>query len=551
MPHDLLLGLDIGTSSTKAVLIEPGRGGRASGRSDCGRLVASASSPHPIHRPRTGWSEQDPEDWWRSTRRAIASVLKARGVAASRIVGVGLSGQMHGSVFLDRASRQGGEIGSRLRALRPALLWNDQRTAAQCEAMESAFGGGVRGRRSLVRRTGNAALPGFTLPKVLWLREHERANYRKVERGGGVLLPKDFIRARLVGSASGFACDVGDASGWPGVDPGTRRTARDVLEQLDLDPAMFPPLAESASVGGRVTAWASRETGLPVGVPVAVGSGDNQCGAVGAGVVEPGQMLITLGTSGVVYRATGKPVLDLKDRASPGRLHVFADATGDARREGAWCQTGCMLNAAGALAWAHGVLGKGTRIEALLAEAARVESGSDGLLFLPHLTGERCPHADPLARGAWVGLTSRHTRGHMVRSVLEGVALTLAQICELMEGGGKKKTVTARVVGGGAKSAPWLQIVANATGRDLVLPRSEEGPALGAAILAGVAAGVWPGVRHACREFADDRPAARAHADERLEAARRAFEPVYALLRQTHASLQRSENEACAPERVK
>lgn len=529
MAKELVLGLDVGTSSTKAIVIDAR-----------GRVVASASSAHPISQPRAGWSEQEPLDWWRSATRAIRAVLGTRGVAAKRIVGVGLSGQMHGSVFVDRAAREAGENGARIRAIRPALLWNDQRTAAQCEAMEHAFGGGVRGRRALVARTGNAALPGFTLPKVLWLREHERANFRRVERGGGVMLPKDFVRARLVGMEAGFLCDVGDASGWPGVDVATRGLAGGVLAKLGLDAAMFPRLAESASVGGRVTAWASRETGLAMGVAVAVGSGDNQCGAIGAGVVEPGQMLITLGTSGVVYRATKRPMLDVTDPASPGRLHVFADGTGDDRRVGAWCQTGCMLSAAGALAWAHGLLGRGERIEVLLAEAGRVASGSEGLLFLPHLTGERCPYADPKARGAWVGLTSRHTRGHLVRSVLEGVALTLAQICELMDGGamrGPAKKAPVRVVGGGAKSPLWLQIVANATGRDLVVPRSEEGPALGAAILGGVAAGVWGGVREACGALARDRLAARARVDAGLEAARAAFGPVYGLLRETNGRL--------------
>lgn len=509
----ILLGIDVGTSATKVIACD-----------GHGRVLAAASEPHTLHCPRPGWSEQDPEEWWRATAGAVRRVLAAEGVRPDAVAGVGLSGQMHGLVLLAGGSAQRADRPGDV--LRPAILWNDQRTAAECEQIEAAAGG----KRALVAATGNAALPGFTAPKLLWVRRHEAGVYG---RAGLMLLPKDFVRLRLTGRA---AIDAGDASGTMLLDAATRAWRPATLAALAIDPAILPPVLESADAAGRVSAWASRETGLPEGVVVAAGSGDNMAGAVGAGIVGEGRLLATLGTSGVVYAHAGTPRPDLPaDPAVPaGRTHVFCAGDGDASRRGGYGMTGCTLSAGGALQWARDALWPGASFDELLAQAARVPPGCEGLAFLPYLSGERAPHPDPAARGAWVGLSLRHTRAHLVRAVLEGVTFTMRELLDLFAGLGLRAPAI-RLGGGGARSPFWRQMQADVYGAPVTLPNTEEGPALGAAIMGGVAAGVWPSVHAACDELIHDTLTVEPRQSAAYDAPRAAFARLYGDLRDAFA----------------
>ena len=469
-----LLGIDIGTSGAKAIVID-GRG----------RIVSSATAEYPLSRPHEGWSEQDPEDWWKGVCRAIRAAMSRgrRRVRADEIPALGLSGQMHGSVLL---GRDAATSGGRAKALRRAILWNDQRTAAQCAEIESAVGGRAR----LVELVGNAAMTGFTLPKLLWVREHEPSLWKRVQ---SVVLPKDFVCLRLTGE---LGTDVGDAGGTLLFNVDRREWNREVFEAIGIDPAVLPRAVESSAVAGRVTKWAADQTGLCEGTPVVAGSGDNQAGAVGAGVVEPGMAMAMLGTSGVILAHSDRPRKDLADPDHPGRLHTMCAATGP----DGWCITGVMLSAAGSLAWCRETIAPGIKFETLLREAAKAPPGCDGLIFLPYLTGERCPHADPHARGAWIGLTSRHTRAHLVRAVIEGVTFGMGQILDLVRGLGVQVS-SVRLSGGGNRSPLWRQIQADVYGCTVSTTNTEEGgSAFGAAIMAGVGAGIWPGAAAACRE---------------------------------------------------
>lgn len=483
----LLLGLDIGTSAAKGVLLDV----RAQS------ITTEASVEYPLSQPHAGWSEQDPEDWWLAVCRIARRLISDSRASPQDILGIGLSGQMHGSVFLG-ADAAGS--GGRANALRPAILWNDQRTARQCEQIEHAVGGRAR----LVELVGNAALTGFTLPKVLWLRDNEPDRFKRVRT---VLLPKDFVRFRLTGE---LATDVSDASGILAldVDARTRWNTR-VLEALSLDAALFPKIRESCAVVGLLSEWAAAQTGLALGTPIVAGAGDNQAGAIGAGVVAAGEVLAALGTSGVIFAHTDKPRRDLPQAnstpgapaAAPvGRLHTMCAADGTAAHPGGWSLTGCMLSAGGSLRWARSILAPGVPYDELVHEAAAIPPGSEGLIFLPYLTGERCPHPDPTARAGWIGLTSRHTRGHLVRAVLEGVAFGMTQMLDLMRDVGVTVT-SARLGGGGAKSPLWRQILADNFGVpcQVVGSGGDEGPALGAAIMAGVGAGAFPSAAAACK----------------------------------------------------
>ncbi|MEX2217256.1 MAG: xylulokinase [Phycisphaerales bacterium] len=471
----LLLGIDTGTSSTKALLCD-----------EAGRPVATASSPHTISRPRPGWSEQDPREWWGAAVDAVRRVLAS--APGGEVGAVGLSGQMHGSVFLGREAL-GGASGAP-EPLRPAILWNDQRTGEECEEIERLAGG----RRALVRMVANAALTGFTLPKILWVRRHEPGVFA---RAAMVLVPKDYIRLCLSGDA---ATDVGDASGMLLLDVARRAWSGEMLRRMGLDPALLPRVYESAEVTGRVTRWAAEQTGLREGTPVVAGSGDSQAGAVGAGVVAPGVALAAMGTSGVIYAHSDRARTSA-DAAGEGELpaglYTKCDATGGAGRAGEWCITGCMLAAGGSLDWARDTLWPGATFEQVMAEAQAAPEGAGGLVFLPYLTGERSPHTDPLARGGWIGLTSRHTRGHLLRAVVEGVTFGMAQVLDLVRSVGVP-VERIRLGGGGARSPFWRQLQADLYGVPVVTTNTEEGPALGAALLAGVGAGVFPGVREAC-----------------------------------------------------
>lgn len=477
----MLLGIDIGTSSTKSLLID-----------ERGRVLASASSPHEIYRERPLWSEQEPEDWWRAVALSVREVVSRAGADASHVRAVGLSGQMHGAVLLDKSAANGG--GRSAPVLRRAILWNDQRCAHECEAIERAAGG----RRKLVEMVGNAALPGFTLPKLMWVRDHEPGVWSKTHV---VVLPKDYIRLRLTGA---IATDAGEASGMLAQDIDRREWNLDLLSRVGIDPGVLPRVLEACEVSGSITAWAASETGLRAGTPVVGGSGDNQTGAVGAGAIREGVVLATLGTSGVIYSHTTRPRKDLPTGDAPaGRLHAFCAGTGAAASREGWCVTGVMLSAAGSLQWLHDTLFPDKSFDDLMALAASVAPGSDGLVFLPQLTGERCPYPDPRATGGWIGLTARHTAAHLVRSVIEGVTFTMDQILGIVRSAGVDVR-GIRIGGGAAKSSLWRQIQADVYGTPVALPNTEEGPALGAAIMGGVGAGVWSSVREACDALIKD-----------------------------------------------
>ena len=496
------LGIDIGTSGTKALLIEQIGGGVGGGVMGGVRVLGDAVSPHAISNPAAGYSEQDPQDWWRAVCASVRRVVEVSGVEPGSIGGVSFSGQMHGAVLLDGRSRDAGVV-------RPAILWNDQRSFAECAEIERAVGG----RRALVEMTGNAALAGFTLPKLLWVRRHEPGVWSRVRL---VLLPKDYIALRMAGVC---ATDVGDAAGTLLFDPVRRCWHDGVMSAVGVDAGILPDVHESCVVVGRVLEEAARETGLCAGTPVVIGTGDNMAAAVGAGVVRPGMAAASIGTSGVIVSHTDSPRADLPDESCgvpAGRTHLMAAAdgtgggtSGGVGKAGHWCVTGCTLSAGGALSWARSAVFGGASWEELMAEAEGVPAGCEGLVFMPYLTGERCPHPDPDARAGWVGLTSRHTRGHMVRSVIEGVCATMAEIVEIMRSQGIGFG-SLRGSGGALEHGLWRRTLADATGLAIEVPRgagAEHGAAFGAALLAGVgvgSAGVgsggWVGVVEACRD---------------------------------------------------
>src|SRR4051794_11944176 len=425
-------GLDVGTSSVKGVAVGPD-----------GVVLAVEEAEYGLSTPRPGWAEQDPHDWWRATENVLASLRERAGAPA----GIGLAGQMHGLVALDAA----GEV------VRPAILWNDGRTAAECAEIEERVG-----LERLISLTGNRAMTGFTAPKLLWLRRHEPDNFARIAR---IMLPKDYVRLRLCGE---HAIDVADASGTLLFDVAGRRWSDEVLAALELDPAWLPRVLESPDVSGETAD----------GVPIAAGAGDQAAGALGVGVDRPGPLSVVLGTSGVVFAA-----LDAFSADGEARVHAFCHAV-----PGAWHAMGVMLSAAGSLAWLQAALA--VPYDTLLAEAARWEPGAEGLLFQPYLAGERTPHADPDARGAFVGLQLRHDRGALVRAVLEGVAFGLRDSLELLRELGVAAEV-GRVSGGGARSRLWLEIVASVLGIPLERTAVDEGAAYGAALLAGVRSGLF------------------------------------------------------------
>ena len=418
-------------------------------------MLATATRGYELSTPRPGWAEQDPDDWRRATESALAEVSAGREIA-----GIGLSGQMHGLVVLD-------EAGS---VIRPAILWNDQRTASECAEIEDRIG-----LDRLIGMTGNRALPGFTAPKLLWLRRHEPEAYARIAR---VMLPKDYVRLGLTGA---WAIDASDASGTLLLDVARRDWSAEVVDALELPREWLPPVLESPEVSGRVTN--GRSDALASGIPVAAGAGDQPAAAVGVGATRPGTLSVVLGTSGVVLAPLPAYAHDAE-----ARVHAFCHA-----RPGTWQAMGVMLSAAGSLQWLHDTIAKDVPFDALVAEAETWPPGAEGLLFLPYLAGERTPHADPDARGAFVGLELRHDRGALVRAVLEGVAFGLADSLDLLRSLGVD-AATARVSGGGARSRLWLQIVASVLGVPLELTESEEGSALGAALLGGVAGGVFADV---------------------------------------------------------
>jgi xylulokinase len=451
-----LFGIDVGTSGVKGLAIDAE-----------GTVLAAADAGYPLSTPRVGWAEQNPEDWWQAAEAVLTHLQAAAGPPA----GIGLSGQMHGLVTLDTHDR----------VLRPAILWNDQRTSAECKQIEETVG-----PERLIELTGNRALAGFTAPKLLWLRRHEPDLYARIAR---IALPKDYVRLRLCGE---HATDVSDASGTLLLDVSGRRWSDEILGALELEPAWLPRVLESpescgcAPQGDPGAAGASVAAGVPgaAGTPVAAGAGDQAAGALGVGVAGPGPASVVLGTSGVVFTALERFAPDPQ-----GRAHVFCHAVPEG-----WHAMGVMLSAAGSLRWLRDAIAPGASYDELTAAARAWPAGTEGLVFLPYLAGERTPHADPDARGAFVGLSVRHDRGALVRAVLEGVAYGLRDLLDLVSELGERPTF-GRVSGGGARSRLWLEIVASVLELPLELVAVAAGAAFGAAILGGVACGVWPDVR--------------------------------------------------------
>jgi len=495
-----LLGIDVGTGGTRAVVVD-----------QSGSVVASATAEHAAFAsPKTGWAEQDPRDWWRATAEAVREVLAQPGVSVDRIACIGFSGQMHGAVLLDKDCE----------VLRPAPIWCDQRTGRQCRAITEKMGAA-----RLIELTSNPALTAFTLPKLLWVRDQEPDVWTRVR---SVLLPKDYVRLRLTGER---ATDVADASGTLLFDVAGRRWSDAMLAAMEIDEAYLPTVFESPEITGRVSTEGAAATGLRKGTPVVAGTGDQAAGAVGMGIVRPGAVSATIGTSGVVFAATDRPALDKR-----GRVHTFCHAV-----PGRWHVMGVTQAAGLSLRWFRDRFGvaehaalkeKQDPYDLLCEEAANAPPGSDGALWTPYLMGERTPHLDPHARAALVGLTASHTRAHIIRAILEGVAFSLRDTLTLFA----EMNVPVeriRLGGGGARAPLWRQIQADVYGQAVEILAAEEGAAYGAALLAGVGGGVWSSVDEACAQAVQ--VAARVEPDQAASTLmnRRyaAFRALYAVLR--------------------
>jgi xylulokinase len=453
------LGIDVSTTATKTLLL----------RAD-GQVVSVAASEYEYSTPYPRWSEQDPDLWWRATISSIRQVLAQASMDPVDIKGVGLTGQMHGLVLLGAA----GEV------LRPAILWNDQRTGAECDQIREMLG-----KEHFIQTTGNDALTGFTAPKILWVKNHEPDRFARVRQ---ILLPKDYVRYKLTGA---YATDKAGGSGTVLFDLRQRDWSPEVVQALGIDAAWLPPTFEGTAVTGQITRPAAEETGLTTGTPVVGGGGDQAAAAVGTGTVSEGIVSLSLGTSGVVFASVDRPVVEPE-----GRLHAFCHGV-----PGKWHLMGVMLSAGGSLRSYRDTLAPGSDFEALIAPANNASPGSDGLFFVPYLTGERTPHPDPLARGAFVGLTVRHTQSDLTRAVLEGVAFGLRDCYELLMGAGLHEIDQVRITGGGAKSPLWRQILADVLGAELVTVNTSEGAAYGAAMLAAVGAGAFVDVPSACESL--------------------------------------------------
>ena len=459
-----LLGIDVGTGGTRALVID-----------EAGRIAASTTVEHAAFAsPQTGWAEQEAGDWWRATCEAVRAVLAQGEVRGADIKCIGFSGQMHGATLLD----QHGAV------LRPAIIWCDGRTDQQCRELTEQIGA-----ERLIDLTSNPALAGFTLPKLLWVKKHEPEVW---ERARSVLLPKDYVRWKLTGTR---ATDVADASGTLLFDVQQRRWSSAMLEHTELNVSLLPAVFESQEVCARVSAEGARATGLMEGTPVVAGAGDQAAGAVGLGIVRPGAVSATIGTSGVVFAATDRPALDVH-----GRVHTFCHAIPNR-----WHVMGVTQSAGLSLRWFRdrfGMLSKHTEsdpYQSLMAEAALAPVGADGVIWLPYLMGERTPHLDPHARAALIGLTASHTRAHIIRAILEGVAFSLRDTMTIFSEM-NVPVENIRLGGGGARAALWRQIQADVYGRMVELAEAEEGAAFGAALLAGVGAGVWSSVEEACAQ---------------------------------------------------
>ncbi|MGM0367507.1 MAG: xylulokinase [Actinomycetota bacterium] len=474
-----LIGTDIGTTSTKTVLINQN-----------GKLISSATKDYPMDVPKAGWAEQNPKDWYDATIKTIRQVIEDSKINPTDIKAIGLSGQMHGSVFLDENNE----------VIRPAILWCDQRTGKQCQEIYDIFG-----FREFVRLSHNQALPGFTAPKILWLKENEPENYKKVTK---ILLPKDYVRYKLSGV---FATEVSDAAGTILLDIAKRDWSREILGGLKIKPDLLPPVHESPEITSKVNKKAAKLTGLKEGTPIAGGGSDNAAGAVGSGIIREGLISDSIGTSGVVFATSNKPVYDPE-----GRIHAFCHAI-----PGKWHFTGVTLSAAGSLKWYYEAFGPSKEIankypdkkgyELLNKQAEKLKPGSEGLIFLPYLSGERTPHGDPYARGIFFGLSYVHGQDHFVRAVMEGVSFSQLDCLALIRA---QNISSDKVVmfGGGAKSKIWRQILADILNTKIVTINIGEGPAYGAALIAGAGSGVFASIEEACdktiKEVSENNPIA-------------------------------------------
>ncbi len=464
---DYFVGLDVGTTGAKVILID-----------EDGRVVNTTSSEYPMYNPKPLWSEQNPEDWWQAVQVSFRKIIGESKIDAGAIKGVGLTGQMHGIVLLDKEGK----------VLRPCLMWNDQRTSKECEDITS-----VIGFDNLLRITGNAVLPGFTAPKIMWVKKNEPHIFRRTEH---ILLPKDYIRYCLTNE---FATDVSDASGTSLLDVNKRRWSDTVLSKLDIPRVWMPDVFESVEITGALTSNAAELTGLKAGTPVIAGAGDQAAGGVGTGTIKNGIVSVVLGTSGVVFAHTDKLTIEPE-----GRLHAFCHAS-----PGTWHVMGVTLSAAGSFRWfrdtfceqeiEESVKLKTDVYEHLTQKAAEVPVGSEGLIFLPYLTGERTPYPDPDAKGTFTGITVRHNKNHFIRAVLEGVAYSLKDCLELNRNIGLQ-TTEIRISGGGARSNLWKQILADIFNVELVTLNSTEGAPYGAALLAATGTGRFNTIEEACNK---------------------------------------------------
>lgn len=450
------LGIDVGTGGSRTVVID-----------ENGKVLATVTAAHEdFASPQIGWAEQNPDDWWRACVTAIREVLQT--LKAEEIAAIGFSGQMHGSVFLDESDK----------VIRPAILWCDQRTEKQCLEITEKIGA-----KKLITLVSNPAVTGFTLPKILWLKENEPQNFEDVKT---ILLPKDYIRLKLSGDK---ASDVADSSGTLLFDVPHRKWSSEMLSAFEIDGEMLPKVYESTEVTGKVSKKAADETGLKAGTLLVAGAGDNAAGAIGMGITKKGKTSATIGTSGVIFAVTDAPKLDLK-----GRIHTLCHAIPNR-----WHNTGVTLAAGLSFKWFRENFGDGRSYHELVNEAEKISSGSDGAIWLPYLMGERTPHLDPNARAAFVGLTANHTKGHLTRAVLEGVAFSLRDSLEIFKESGAEIS-SVRLGGGGAKSKLWRQIQADVYNMPVEMIEADEGAAFGAAILAGVGAGAWKTVDEACEK---------------------------------------------------
>lgn len=481
------IGIDVSTTSSKALAID-----------EQGSIVNGDAFPHDLSTPRPLWAEQDPEQWWSATVASLRSLLEK--IPADAVKAIGLTGQMLGLTPLDKDNR----------VLRPAILWNDLRSGAQCDAITEAFGA-----QRLYEHIGSMLLPGMTLPKIIWMREHEPELYDQIAR---VMLPKDYVRFRLSGA---HVTDVSDGSGFGLLDVGARRWSDDMLALTGIPRAWLPELCESPEVCAHVSAEAAALTGLKAGTPIVGGAGDQPAQAVGSGIVANGQTSLTVGTSGVLFTSADRYLPD-----EDGRLHTFCHAIPDR-----WCYLGVMQSAAGSLRWLHDEMLPGQSYDALNEMVASVPRGANGLLFAPYLSGERHPYPDPLARGAFVGFTLRHGRAQMVRATMEGVAFGMRDLVEIA----RDKDIhppSAAVSGGAANSPIWRQIMTDIMNFPLYTVNTTAGGAFGAAILAGIGAGAWPDVPSACGALIHQVDTTEPDADGVA-----AYERIYAAFRELYPAL--------------